>query len=52
MVKAFQSYIEAFEEAIRELWNFYGPVIHAHIRKLKGINSIFGGDLFPHIRRI
>ncbi|AWX55174.1 hypothetical protein AB432_009030 [Brevibacillus brevis] len=47
IVKSFQNHIESFESGLRELWGYYAPIIQAHVRQLKGIRSIFGGDIFP-----
>lgn len=46
-VDAFMSDFEEFEAGIKEFWNYYSPVINAHIRQLSGIKSVFGGDIFP-----
>ncbi|EGW39076.1 hypothetical protein [Desulfosporosinus sp. OT] len=46
-VRAFTLDLEEFEDGIKEFWNYYSPVVNAHIRQLSGIKSVFGGDIFP-----
>ncbi|SEM81068.1 hypothetical protein [Paenibacillus sp. OV219] len=38
---------EALQEGLHELWQYYLPIIQAHLRRLKGVISVFGGDIFP-----
>ncbi|SEC40237.1 hypothetical protein [Paenibacillus sp. GP183] len=47
MVKAFIEDFVHLEQGLREFWDYYAPVVNAHIRHLKGIKSVYGGDIFP-----
>jgi len=46
-VAAFAADAEEFSTGIREFWAYYGPVIDVHLRELKALKSVFGGDIFP-----
>jgi hypothetical protein len=47
MVQAFQSNVDEFESGMHEFWEYYGPVVELHLRDLKCLKSVFGGDVFP-----
>lgn len=46
-VRSFVENRRAFKEGLNDLWQYYLPVIQAHLRRLKGVVSVFGGDIFP-----
>jgi hypothetical protein len=47
IVRAFQSDLEGFVSGMYEFWGHYAPVVEVHLRDLKCLKSIFGGDFFP-----
>jgi hypothetical protein len=47
IVEAFKLDSKAFFEEIKKFWEYYSPIINAHISNLKGLKTSFGGDLFP-----
>lgn len=46
-VDAFASEGEELVAGIRDFWESYGPVVHAHLEDLNCLKSAFGGDIFP-----
>jgi len=47
IVKAFVDDMEEFAEGMREFWEFYGPIVELHLREMRSMKAIFGGDIFP-----
>lgn len=50
-VRAFSEDSQEFFNGIREFWQYYGPIIEAHVRDIKGLKSVFGGDIFPSYQK-
>ena len=47
IVEAFSGEANEFYAGIKEFWQYYGPVVEAHLQDMNGLKSIFGGDIFP-----
>lgn len=47
VIEAFASELEEFAAVLAEFWEYYGPVVHAHVEDLDCLKSVFGGDIFP-----
>lgn len=50
IVKAFAADAENFEKGIMEFWQTFGEVVRVHIQDIKGLKTVFGGDIFPAYR--
>jgi hypothetical protein len=46
-VRAFEGEMHEFAAGMREFWGHYAPVVELHLGDLKGLKSVFGGDVFP-----
>jgi hypothetical protein len=46
-VAAFTSELDGFAAGLREFWDYYGPVVEAHLSNMRSLKVIFGGDFFP-----
>lgn len=47
IVEAFAAEAKEFAAGIKEFWEFYGPVVEAHLQDMRSLKSVFGGDIFP-----
>jgi hypothetical protein len=47
IVGAFEAELEEFASGMHEFWEYYAPVVELHLRELKCLKSVFGGDVFP-----
>ena len=47
ILSAFQSEVGEFASGMFEFWGHYGPVVELHLKDLKCLKSVFGGDVFP-----
>jgi hypothetical protein len=47
LVKAFAEEVQQFAAGLQEFWDDYGPVVEAHLKDLRSMKTVFGGDLFP-----
>jgi hypothetical protein len=47
LVNAFTSDLESLAGGLKEFWDYYGPVVQAHLRDLRSLKVVFGGDIFP-----
>ncbi|WP_019419105.1 hypothetical protein [Paenibacillus sp. OSY-SE] len=47
IVRSFAEEREAFKKGLHDLWQYYLPIIQAHLKRLNGVVSIYGGDIFP-----
>jgi len=47
ILSAFQSDVGEFSSGMFEFWDHYGPVVELHLKDLKCLKSVFGGDVFP-----
>lgn len=50
LVKAFTSDLESLAEGLKEFWDYYGPIVQAHLQDLQSLKVVFGGDIFPSYR--
>lgn len=46
-VDSFAEDIQQFAVDLQEFWNDYGPVVEAHLKDMRSLKAVFGGDLFP-----
>jgi hypothetical protein len=46
-VNAFTAGVSEFAAGLREFWDYYGPVVAAHLSDMQSLKVIFGGDFFP-----
>ena len=46
-VNAFTSDLEGLAQGLTEFWDYYGPVVQAHLQELQSLKVVFGGDVFP-----
>ena len=51
LVKALFLDAENFEKGILEFWETFGDAVRVHIQDLKGLKTIYGGDIFPSYRK-
>jgi hypothetical protein len=47
MVHAFETDLDEFVSGMSDFWNYYAPVVELHLKDLKCLKSVFGGDVFP-----
>src|ERR1017187_781363 len=47
IVGAFDAELEEFASGMHEFWEYYARVVELHLRELKCLKSVFGGDVFP-----
>ena len=47
LVNAFTSDLESLAQGLTEFWDYYGPVVQAHLQELQSLKVVFGGDVFP-----
>jgi hypothetical protein len=47
IVGAFEAELEEFASGMHEFWEYYAPVVELHLRRLRCLKSVFGGDVFP-----
>jgi hypothetical protein len=47
LVNAFTSDLESLAQGLTEFWDYYGPVVQAHLQELQSLKVVFGGDIFP-----
>jgi len=50
-VEAFAADSEGFFGAIKDFWDFHGPIVEIHLQDMRNLKSIFGGDIFPSYRK-
>lgn len=51
LVKALSSDAENFEKGILEFWETFGDAVRVHIQDLKGLKTVYGGDIFPSYKK-
>lgn len=51
LVKALSLDAENFKNGILEFWQTFGDAVRVHIQDLKGLKTIYGGDIFPSYRK-
>jgi len=51
LLKAFEAEGAEFASSIREFWSVFGVEVDEHVRRLPGLKSFFGGDVFPSYAR-
>lgn len=51
LVKALSSDAESFKAGMLEFWETFGDAVRVHIQDLKGLKTIYGGDIFPSYRK-
>lgn len=47
IVNAFAGDLQEFAATIKEFWEYYAPVVQAHLEDLPSLKAVFGGDIFP-----
>ncbi len=47
LVRSFSEDSKALRENLYSHWQYYLPIVQAHLSRLNGIVSVFGGDIFP-----
>lgn len=51
LVRALSSDAENFEKGILEFWETFGDAVRVHIQDLKGLKTVYGGDIFPSYKK-
>ena len=47
IVEAFEGDLGEISAGVREFWSYHGPVVQAHLEELRGLKSVFSGDISP-----
>jgi hypothetical protein len=47
IVGAFRADLKEFSSCVREFWEHCAPIVEAHLAEIRGLKSVFGGDVFP-----